>query len=83
MRKQLKLNNGITVSVINEGYGREKGLFEVAARETKYPDRWLTGKIWKEKAGSDEVIGWLTEKEVIEFINRAKKMKIKVKTGKK
>jgi hypothetical protein len=83
LRRTIELKNGITVSVVDDGYGKNVGLFEVAAWETKNPYVYITKKVWRDKAEGEDTIGWLTEKEVREFIARADKMKGNIDTRKK
>jgi hypothetical protein len=51
--------NGWTLSVINDGYGKEKGLYEIG--------------LWKDKsdvADTVKVEGWLTLDEVLKYIEQ-------------
>jgi hypothetical protein len=64
---------GVIVSIIDNGYGKEHGLYEVAAF---VPDRfqgvrYVTRYIWK---GEGNVIGWLSYTHALDFLNDAKKL---------
>ena len=62
------LDNGVEVSIITDGYGREYGLYEVAAFKN---GRCVTRSIRK---GCPNVIGWLDYTEALTFLNDAKKI---------
>lgn len=67
------LENGVTVSIIDNGYGRSLGLYEVAAF---VPDRfqgvrYVTRYIWR---NCGDTIGWLTYNRALDFLNDAKRL---------
>ena len=63
VRKELP--NGYTVSVIDHGYGSERGLFEVAAWKT-VSGEWTLDR----EPFSGDVIGWLPQDEVANVIKQ-------------
>lgn len=64
---QYKFDNGLTASVINDGYGRDVGLYEMAVWETQSGD-WKTNEIFPAQTGGDDVVGWLTAQDVAEML---------------
>lgn len=60
---KFRFDNGYGASVINDGYGREKGLYELAVLG---PDGHLT----YETPITDDVLGYLTADEVAEALDK-------------
>lgn len=59
--------NGYGASVINDGYGRESGLFELAVLDSD-------GNLCYTTEITDDVIGWLESVEVLELLRRIAKL---------
>lgn len=68
---QYKFDNGLTFSVIDDGYGRDVGLYEIAVWDTQSGD-WMTRDIFPECGVGDGVIGWLTTEDVAEMMRIVK-----------
>lgn len=63
--REYRFDNGYGASIINDGYGGESGLFEVAVLDGE------TGKIIDSpitEGTGDRVIGWLSAEEVGRFL---------------
>ena len=58
--------NGYGASVINDGYGRESGLFELAVLDSD-------GHLCYDTEITDDVIGWLTEHGVYDLLEQISK----------
>jgi hypothetical protein len=65
------LPNGYTVSVIDDGYGSDHGLLELAVWVTETGE-WATKRLWSGEVfvegTPDDVIGWLSSRQVEEYI---------------
>lgn len=57
--------NGFGASVINDGYGRESRMYELAVLDA-------SEKITYETPITDDVLGWLSESDVAEALDRIK-----------
>ena len=60
---KFKFDNGYGASVINDGYGAEDGLYELAVLGPQ-------GGLTYETPITDDVLGWLTEAEVAETLDK-------------
>ena len=58
-----ELPNGYTISVIDNGYGRDAGLLEVAAWDTHTGD-WALDR----PPFNGDVLGWLTKEEAAKVV---------------
>jgi len=66
VHKTVKFSNGLQLSIVKHcfSYGNEFGLWEIAVMDSKY--NWRTRTVFPH--AKDDVIGWLTENEVKEYI---------------
>jgi hypothetical protein len=76
VQKQYKFNNGYGASVVKHefSYGNENGLWELAVL------KWIDGGDYKLDYSteiSDDVIGYLTEKEVEKLLVRIQSLEMK------
>jgi hypothetical protein len=76
VQKQYKFNNGYGASVVKHefSYGNENGLWELAVL------KWIDGDDYKLDYSteiSDDVIGYLTEKEVEKLLVRIQSLEMK------
>ena len=58
--------NGYGASVINDGYGKEAGLFELAVL--------YSGHLCYDTEITDDVIGWLNTEEILDLLCRIAKL---------
>lgn len=61
-------HNGYGVSIIDDGYGSGRGLYEIAILDAE------TGRLVYDTPIADDVIGWLTERQVKEIIELIKNL---------
>lgn len=65
--------NGLVVSVINDGYGSDAGLLEVAVFTVNEEGRiadWQGQRLLPDVFTSDDVAGWLTAEDVVAILSR-------------
>jgi len=67
---KMEFDNGYGVSVISDGYGGERGLKELAVMHD--------GKLCYDTPITGDVIGYLTDAEVMEIIEQVKQLPKKV-----
>lgn len=67
---RMKFDNGYGVSVISDGYGGERGLKELAVMHD--------GKLCYDTPITSDVMGHLTDAEVMEIIEQVKQLPKKV-----
>jgi len=66
--------NGFGASVIDDGYGAEDGLFELAL--VKFKGRGaLNYKLAESSPDFEDVHGWLSEKDIQKLLNKIAKLK--------
>ena len=56
----VKFDNGYSASIINDGYGSERGLYELAVKHG--------GSIVYDTPVTDDVVGYLTEDDVTDHL---------------
>ena len=64
--------NGYGASVIDSGYGSDQGLFEVAVLKKVTDNDY---KLCYDTPITDDVIGWLTNEQVIELLEQIKELR--------
>lgn len=60
--------NGYGASVVNNGYGRDSGLYEVAV--VRLGPEGVGYDITYDTEITDDVLGWQTEADVVDVLNR-------------
>ena len=60
---KFRFPNGYGASVINDGYGAESGLYELAVLDAE-------GHLAYDTPVTDDVLGWLTEEQVAETLDK-------------
>lgn len=61
-----RFDNGYGASVIDDGYGKEEGLFELAVFDNR------TKQIVYDSGITDDVLGWLTQSDVDNLLAQIK-----------
>ncbi|MFG2676949.1 hypothetical protein [Streptomyces sp. NPDC048445] len=60
---RLKFPNGYGASVIDDGYGSEEGLYELAVLDT-------AGHVTSETSIANDVVGWLTRDDLLAMLQQ-------------